>query len=256
MSGTGMNFVGSGSGGSGLSVPLVRILQDGSGAGQHDKIQVGWMGKPEFNMHKDNLPFVALWRYKRGFSSGVSHPMHSGYPYDNTRGWVHPSSFDGGVGVSRKRGGGGAHTTRNGAGIRPRPSEWDVTKSEFYDAIFEPELWFLNRDAKPYNWPIQTIASGTAQEFMNVGQSGQSKNNTWASPNESYPMFCGSSATMGVQEQYFAFSFGINDPSDSGYQIYGPMTQAFKAFIWPSVKVKYDKQIFADRGRKIKILAK
>jgi hypothetical protein len=236
-----------------LPVPKVRIHVNGDATGAHDMVQAGWMNKAEYKLVKGMNPRVFLLRYKRGQNPTRSHLQHSGYPYNNDRGWVHPADFSGSIVTSGRNYSGGDHTSVQGATLPVRASEWAVTDDSRYDAEFNPELWFLNTSAKVYTYPIVPLASSSASDPYLIGQSGQGKQDTGAYINQSARYMCGSTKTIGVQTQFFAFMFAVQDQADKRNWITGPMSQPIRADIWPKVQVNYPCRKFNDRGRKIAV---
>lgn len=239
------------SGGLSIPKPRVRILTNGIDSGKHDDIEIGGITAPEWEAIKDKSPQIWLFRYKRGHSPTVGRGMHSGYRYDNTRGYVHPSNWVAGVNIGRNVGG-GAHTSRNGSVIPNRQTEWNMTDAHRYDAVFDPEFWFLNNNTQEYSWPILSVTAVTGFEHTKIGQSGQGGNNTGTYPNP-VPGFCNSTRTRGTQIQYFAFAIAIKDVQDSRNYLIGPLTEPVQASIWPKVKVAYNCPVLVDKGRKIKV---
>jgi hypothetical protein len=238
-------------GGASLPQPVVRLVNGGDGIATHDRAYVGGISHPQFDAIRDMKPQIWLFRYKRGFTN-TSGP-HSGYSYDKRRGYVHPAHFVGGAQSGRHVGGGG-HTTRNGGAIPDRPTEWTLTDDHRYDAVFEPELWFLNSQTNPYAWPIVPLATATGIEHTTIGQSGQSGNDTGTYPDAQSRAFCGSTRTKGTQVQWFAFAVVVDDPADSRCKIIGPLSEPLRAAIWPKVQVGYGAcPITADKGRKIRL---
>lgn len=238
--------------GSGLPQPMIRIIRGGPTSGAHDRVEAGGLTDPAFDAIADLEPQLWLYRYKRGFYSKSS--QHSGYSYDNVRGYVHPSHWTGAI-VGGRKVGGGSHTTRGGGPIPARSTEWVVTAAHRYDAMLEPELWFLNNNTLPLTYPIQPIATATGNEHGLIGRSGQHGRDTGTYPTTGEPGFCGSSQIKGTHAQWFAFAYAVRDmEGDSRDYVVGPLSEVVRAEIWPRVKVNYGTCLpRADRGRKIRL---
>jgi hypothetical protein len=197
-------------------------------------------------------PQIWLYRYKRGFMARTD--PHSGYNYDNTRGWVHPAHWVGGT-VSGRNLGGGAHSSRGGLVGVDRPTEWSLSNANRYDAVFEPNLWFLTQGAaSQLSYPIQPIPGASGAEVYNIGPSGQGTNDTGTRHDILKDGFCGSSQTKGVQRQWFAFACVVE--TEPGKFIRGPLSEPISASIWPKVKTNYSTPPLYSRGRKIRLLHK
>jgi hypothetical protein len=251
MSGT-LGHLNIGGGGASLPQPVVRIVTGNDMAsGAHDRTFVGGLTKPQWDAIKDKAPEIWLYRYKSSYMPKTS--PHSGYGYDNTRGYVHPSSTIAGV-VSGRNYSGGAHNTRGGVAPPPRQTEWVVTDHNRYDAEFQPELWFMASGGGMLTYPIQPIATANGSEHNLIGLSGQHTMNTGTRPNEFIPGFCNSGQTRGTQSQWFAFAYTVQDEEDPRNRIIGPLSEPVNAIIWPHVKVNYGTCFPRyDRGRKIKL---
>jgi hypothetical protein len=143
--------------------------------------------------------------------------------------------------------GGGQHTSRSGSTIPDRQTEWLVTAPHFYDAEFQPELWFLDSITKGQAFPI----SDWPQIGMS-GQSGQSSqfNSTQLQSNTGS---CGREYPRGTQRQVFAFCYAIRDKDDARNFIRGPMSEMIVAEIFPKMKISYCVAPVARKGRKIKL---
>jgi hypothetical protein len=234
-----------------LPEPVIRIVPQGVQAGVHDYAMVGGIGDAQFAAIADFNPRIWLYRYKKGYNA--QRAQHTGYVYDNTRGFVHPAHWKEGF-APRKHIGGGGHNARSGASIGDRPSEWPLTVEHRYDAIFNPELWFLDNTTQPHSWPIQPRVGGGPYDYGKVGLSGQSNSNTYSYPDPTKPMFCGSSRTRGAQDQYFAFAVVIDDPNDDRNVIIGPKSHVIRCSIWPKVRVGFGPcGANSDLGRKIRV---
>lgn len=257
MSGTSGSIL-SGKGGISLPQPVVRLVMGNNHPalpGMHDAAYVGGMTDPEFEAVQDRSPQIWLFRYKMGHNPKYD-PHNTGYMHDKRRGYVHPSNWDG-TAVGVRKVGGGGHHFRNGGTAQKRPSEWDVTKAHRYEAVFQPELWFLDRNSNPYSFPIQQVATSASDEYTMIGNSGQHGNFSGANPNHTQPGFCGSSQTGGVQKQWFAFAYAIKDTTDTRNYIIGPLSEVVEAVIWPKIKVNYGGCLPKfDRGRKIRLMHK
>jgi hypothetical protein len=256
-----------GSTGSGVIIPVPRVFVNPNGvdAGRHDTVSVGGLSQGDFDRLKEYRPFVALLRYKSGHSPSVNRALGGGsYNYDNKRGWVHPSSWNGVNDISRVRN--GRHNSRSGNVIPERITERDLIANNQYQ-IFSLDNWFLDTANRPYQYPIVRVADINANfgggnpnlngmaygnEAYAIGQNGQGTKRTFAGVQIDRPMFCGSDRTIGNQVQYFAFCIGINDPDKNGQVIFGAPSATIKAEIFPRVLIKYSKPFSSDRGRKIK----
>lgn len=235
-----------------LPQPVVRIVKGNDlVVGAHDRTFAGGLTKPQFDAIKDLNPQIWLFRYKTAYTPHTN--PNSGYRYDNTRGYIHPSDLSAGP-VSGRNYSGGNHNTRGGPPVPPRQTEWNVTRDNFYDAEFQPELWFLSSSGGIHTFPIQAIATATGAEHNIIGRSGQSGQNTGSYPSEGLPGFCGSGRTKGTQSQWFAFAYTVTDEVDPRNRIIGPLSEPVNAKIWPHVKVNYGTCLPRyDRGRKIKL---
>jgi hypothetical protein len=249
-----------------LPVPRVFVNPNGLASGSHDSVSVGGLSQGDFDRLAPHKPFIALLRYKSGHSPSVTHALgSSSYNYDNKRGWVHPSSWDGANDVSRVRN--GRHNSRSGNVIPERITERDLTANNQYQ-IFTLDNWFLDFRNQPYQYPIVRVADINANfgggnpslngmaygnEAYAIGQNGQGTKRTFAGVNIDRPMFCGSDRTVGNQVQYFAFCLGADDPDRLGQVVFGAPSATIKAEIFPRVLIKYAKPFSSDRGRKIKL---
>lgn len=242
-------------GGVSLPQPQIRfVTNDNFGSGGHDRVVAGGLTDSQWDSIKDLNPRIWLFRYKTAHT--IRNP-HSGSPYDHSRGYVHPAHGGKNVALNLKYSG-GSHNSRSGATLS-RATEWPVTKSFFYDAVFEPELWFLQPDgATQLNYPIQPIATSVGNEYLIIGGSGQRKNMVGTSTDQfSNPVWCCSGQVRGVQHQFFAMAYVVQGPNDTRDVIVGPLSEVFRAQIWPKVKVNYGGCLpVYDRGRKIRLTHK
>jgi hypothetical protein len=231
---------------------VVRIVKgDDRASGRHDRVYVGGMQKPQYEAVKELNPQIWLFRYKTGYNPNVGPNPQS--HLDRTRGYVHPSDTSLVI-VTGRNYSGGSHNTRLGGQAPSRASEWSVTGPLLYEAIFLPELWFLTTGNSLHSYPIQPIATATGDEHLLIGKSGQSGQNTGARPTKEWPAFCDSGRTKGVQSQWFAFAFTIQDTTDPRNRLVGPLSEPVNAKIWPKIKVNYGTCLPRfDRGRKIRI---
>lgn len=247
MSGTGGDYAnGENTGGVSIPTPRVLIHPGGTQSGAHDLVSVGWMNTPDWVALQNHLPEIWLFRYKKGYSPARF--PHTGFNFDSDRGWRHPSNGDSGRKYS-----GGIHQSRQGATLPVRLSEWLVTRDAFYDATFDPSLWFLDGQGKPQTWPIAPLATASFGDVGNVGQSGQGGNNTGTYVNVDDFGFRSSGHIAGTQRQFFAFAFAIRDDKDDRNRVVGPLSEPIRCDIWPRIRSSYGPcATLADRGRKVR----
>jgi hypothetical protein len=243
MSGTGASKRG-GSGGLAIPQPNIRIQTLGQGAGSHDRVWAGGMTNAEFAALEGREISLWLLRYKRGYRS--SQAPHSGYQYNNTQGFVHPSNWLAGGNTGRNVGG-GKHTTRQGGTIPDRQTEWVVTAPHHYDAEFKPENWFLDNSASAQSFPIS--------DYTRIGKSGQAgKSGAFFSPAiQNNAGSCNRETSFGSQRQVFAFCYAVRDENDRRNWIRGAMSEMVVAEIFPKMKISYCVAQLGVKGRKIKL---